>query len=102
MENLLYKVILGWPSAVLGLSFLTLGVIYRKTTLSVVGAIAATGFCLFVSTYYAPFSFALLLVIVSNWASVVYLSKGKRGIASALIAPLAVESMALAYVVFSQ
>lgn len=102
MENLIYQVILGWPSAVLGLLLLASGVIFRKVALSILGAIAATGFCLFASTYLFPYSLVLLLVIVSNWTSVICMSKGRRGIAAVLIFPLAIENMFFGYAVYAQ
>jgi hypothetical protein len=102
VEEVLFKLILGWPSAAVGLLFLIAGIAFNKVSLSVVGAIVATGFCLYASLLFFPFSLVLLLVVVCNWASVIVLSKGGRGLAAVLIAPLLLESLLFGYLAYTQ
>jgi len=52
--------------------------------------------------YVLPFSLLLLLVLITNWISVFYVSKGKRAVAMAFVSPLAIECLALGYLVFAQ
>ena len=102
MEDLLYEIFLGWPSAVLGLCALTAGSVSGRVSISTIGAMSATGFCLYVSMYVFPFSLLLLLVLITNWICVFYVSKGKRAVAMAFVSPLAIECLALGYLVFAQ
>lgn len=95
-------IVFGWPSALVGVAILAAGVASRKPWLTAVGALAASGFCLFVASYPPPARWLGLAAFVANWLAVVAISRRAVAWASTAVVPHIVTMLLVGYAVWVQ
>jgi len=79
--------LLGWPSAIAGAMFLVAGLVARRPGLSLFGAVAATGFCVYLGMNPPPIRWLGLLALVSNFASAFAVRKNGRALGLLTLTP---------------
>jgi hypothetical protein len=95
-------IVFGWPSAVFGAAVLLGGVVSRKRWLTALGALAASGFCLFVASYPPPARWLGLVAFAANWLAVLAVSRQAVTWAGAALVPHVVTMLLVGYVVLVQ
>ena len=86
LEELL-RIIFGWPSALSGAVLLSLGVSFKRTWLTAVGAVLSAGFCAYVGLNPFPFRVLGPGVLAANGLAAVVLRKEGRLVSATLLLP---------------
>ncbi len=92
-------IVFGWPSAVVGAAVLVAGVVSRKRWLTALGALAASGFCLFVASYPPPARWLGLAAFAANWLAVLAVSRQAVAWAGVALVPHIITTLLVGYVV---
>jgi hypothetical protein len=95
---MLVQAFFGWPAMLLSLGFAVTGVVWKRTTLSIIGAILFLLPGWYLAHYALFFALVPLCLIGSAYAN----WKTKYGLASWLLVPQWIVLIALAIVVFTQ
>ena len=98
MTDFLIPMLFGWPMISLSLGFTFAGILLKRSTLSLVGAVLFLPPAWYLSLYSA-FSLILPLCLFGSAYAV---SKGKSGLAFLLIVPILLVTSWLAYIVLTQ
>jgi hypothetical protein len=95
-------ILLGWPSAIIGVLFLISGIVLKNKRFGIIGAIIAMGFCLFTSLYPPPTRWLGISALISNWISALWNWKYKIIWQSLFLLPMILLIIWVAYAVLSQ
>lgn len=80
-------VVLGWPSAVAGLACLISAIVLKNVRIGVVGAIVATGFCVYAMLYPPPLRWLGILALIGNYSGVFAIRRKYIPLAVAFLSP---------------
>ena len=92
-------ILLGWPSAIVGTVLLIAGIASRTLWLSVLGALAATGFCAYIALSPPPGRWLGLAALVANWLVVIAVWRRAVAWACAAMLPLLLTVSVVGYAV---
>src|SRR5262245_27428790 len=95
-------VVFGWPSAILGIALLVLGIVWRHPWVSAAGALASAGFCSYVALNPFPARLFGLAALACNILSVVAVRREATWPAAVLLLPFLLIIVWLAHAVLSQ
>jgi len=100
--TLILIILLGWPSAIIGILFIGAGIYLKNQKFRIAGAIISMGFCLYASMYPPPVRWMGLASIAGNWISAMWKWNYSKLTQSLALLPMGVLIMVLGYVVISQ